>query len=410
MKSAPDMNKFVSDLRQGGQGRRFEPHLKYTRVEGGWLEQIPAHWQLLRVRRRLLPGTEGVKIGPFGSSLRLEMMSESGFKVYGQENVIYNDFSLGQRFVDKVKFDELREYRLRSGDVLVTMAGTTGRCQCMPERVAKGIMDSHLLRLRFQPEKVDRKFIALTIDQSPYIRAQMITAGRGSTMHGLNSSILKDLVVALDEQRAIAAFLDRETARIDELVKKMKRLIELLKEKRSALISRLVTKGLDPDAPMKGSRVQWLGDTPAHWRVKRLKYSLKDVEQGWSPSCETRPAESDEWGVMKVSCVNAMRFRAAENKALPKDLEPILEFELRLGDVLMSRANTRELLGSVALVDSLPSRLLLCDKLYRLSFAESVADSRLCASPLFTSVPLSDGTRGDWSKWFDAEHWSGYRA
>ncbi len=76
----------------------------------------------------------------------------------------------------------------------------------------------------------------------------------------------------LPEQRAIAAFLDRETAKIDGLVAEQQRLIELLKEKRQAVISHAVTKGLDPKAPMKPSGVEWLGDVPAHWEVKRLEH------------------------------------------------------------------------------------------------------------------------------------------
>lgn len=75
----------------------------------------------------------------------------------------------------------------------------------------------------------------------------------------------------LAEQRAIAAFLDRETAKINALVSKKERLIELLQEKRTALISRAVSKGLDPDAPMKESGVEWLGVVPAHWEVRRVK-------------------------------------------------------------------------------------------------------------------------------------------
>ncbi|GIX49461.1 MAG: hypothetical protein KatS3mg131_3672 [Candidatus Tectimicrobiota bacterium] len=76
----------------------------------------------------------------------------------------------------------------------------------------------------------------------------------------------------LAEQRAIAAFLDRETAKIDALVAKKERLIELLQEKRTALITRAVTKGLDPTVPMKDSGVEWLGEIPVYWEVKRLKY------------------------------------------------------------------------------------------------------------------------------------------
>ena len=69
----------------------------------------------------------------------------------------------------------------------------------------------------------------------------------------------------------IAAFLDHETAKIDRLIAKQERLIELLKEKRQAVISHAVTKGLNPDAPMKDSGVEWLGEVPAHWRIMKLK-------------------------------------------------------------------------------------------------------------------------------------------
>jgi len=93
-------------------------------------------------------------------------------------------------------------------------------------------------------------------------------------MHGLNSDIIKSLVLAVpgrNEQQQILAFLDRETARIDALIAKKKRLIELLQEKRTALISQAVTKGLNPDAPMQDSGVEWLGKIPKHWRVRRNK-------------------------------------------------------------------------------------------------------------------------------------------
>ncbi len=91
----------------------------------------------------------------------------------------------------------------------------------------------------------------------------------------LSKDKLADFEIAvppLPEQTAIAVFLDRETAKIDALVAKKERLIELLREKRTALISHAVTKGLDPDAPMKDSGVAWLGEVPAHWEVRRLKY------------------------------------------------------------------------------------------------------------------------------------------
>ena len=78
----------------------------------------------------------------------------------------------------------------------------------------------------------------------------------------------------LAEQAAIATFLDRETAKIDALVDEQRRLIELLKEKRQAVISHAVTKGLNPDAPMKDSGVEWLGEVPEHWDCQRIEAHL----------------------------------------------------------------------------------------------------------------------------------------
>ena len=85
-------------------------------------------------------------------------------------------------------------------------------------------------------------------------------------------SQMRILSLPLDEQAAIAAFLDRETRKIDALVEEQQRLIELLKEKRQAIISHAVTKGLNPDAPMKDSGIEWLGRIPANWEVRRLKH------------------------------------------------------------------------------------------------------------------------------------------
>lgn len=83
-----------------------------------------------------------------------------------------------------------------------------------------------------------------------------------------------------EEQTIIAAFLDRETAKIDALVEEQRRLIELLKEKRQAVISHAVTKGLDPHAKMKPSGIEWLGDVPEHWEIKRLKHISSFITVG----------------------------------------------------------------------------------------------------------------------------------
>lgn len=179
----------------------------------------------------------------------------------------------------------------------------------------------------------------------------------------------------LKVQRVIADFLDRKTAAIDALIQKKERLIELLQEKRQALITQAVTRGLDPRVPMKDSGIEWLGEIPAHWEAYALRYVLDSIEQGWSPSCENRPADETEWGVLKAGCVNGSEFNEMEQKALPADLEPRPQLEIRPGDLLMSRANTRELLGSTTLVRACRARLMLCDKLYRLRYKKRLVNA-----------------------------------
>jgi type I restriction enzyme S subunit len=211
-------------------------------------------------------------------------------------------------------------------------------------------------------------------------RDELQSLGQGSTFTELGRDRLASVSLVSppsDEQRAIAAFLDRETARIDALIEKKRRQIDLLQEKRSALISHAVTKGLNPHAATKDSGVEWLGPIPAHWTAVRIRRLLTRLEQGWSPQCEGREAGPDEWGIMKAGCANYGRFNELEHKALPADVKPEAIYEIKPGDVIMSRAcGTVGLVGSAAYVENCRPRLLLCDKLFRLHPYRDRCDAR----------------------------------
>lgn len=125
---------------------------------------------------------------------------------------------------------------------------------------------------------------------SPTYRAQveMACAGTSASMQNLSQDAFLNFTFPLpppDEQTAIATFLDRETGKIDALIAEQERLLALLVEKRQATISHAVTKGLNPEAPMKDSGVAWLGEVPVHWRVSPLKY-LVTFSSGGTPSKE----------------------------------------------------------------------------------------------------------------------------
>ncbi|MCJ8349183.1 restriction endonuclease subunit S [Moritella sp.] len=177
----------------------------------------------------------------------------------------------------------------------------------------------------------------------------------------------------LIEQEIIVNFLDHETAKIDTLIDKQQQLIKLLKEKRQAVISHAVTKGLNPQAPMKDSGVKWLGDVPEHWDVLQIRRILKLMEQGKSPECENRVSEYNEWGVLKTSCVNNAEYDYSQNKALPNFITPFPAYEVKIGDVLMSRASgSINLIGSVAYVYETPPKILLSDKIFRLHLTPQI--------------------------------------
>ncbi|CAI1611239.1 restriction endonuclease subunit S [Serratia marcescens] len=218
---------------------------------------------------------------------------------------------------------------------------------------------------------VDAKYLyylALTIQFSRYSTNTALPSMTQEHLNNYKFSVPK----AESERKKITDFLDHETAKIDNLIEKQQQLIELLEEKRQAVISHAVTKGLNPDVPMKDSGVKWLGKVPEHWSIIKLKHLINSFEQGWSPQCEARLAEKNEYGVLKVGCVNSGKFNSLEHKALPSNLEPQKQYLLKKNDLLISRANTKELVGSSAVVDKNYDNLILCDKLYRVKLISSV--------------------------------------
>jgi len=156
----------------------------------------------------------------------------------------------------------------------------------------------------------------------------------------LNQELIRGAAFTLpprEEQAAIAAFLDRETAKIDALIAEQEKLVALLAEKRQAAISHAVTKGLDPKAPMKDSGVAWLGEVPAHWEMKRVKDCGCEVVD-----CKNRTPESHDDGdyfVVRTSCVKDGRFNPEPGYWTDEAnfVEWTAKGRPRAGDVLFTR-------------------------------------------------------------------------
>ncbi|MFB2710755.1 hypothetical protein ACE1BU_07650 [Aeromonas veronii] len=349
---------------------QYQPYPEYKNTGLTWLGAIPNHW--------------GLKMAKFvfkrvQRPVRVEDDIVTAFRD-GQVTLRSNRRTEG--FTNALQ--EIGYQGVRSGDLLIhAMDGFAG---------AIGISDSEgkcspvcSVCIPISAESVNPYYYGYLVRQlavTGFITSLSKGIRERSTEFRFSEfSPLELALPPVDEQHIIAAFLDYETARIDRLIAQQQRLIELLKEKRQAVISHAVTKGLNPNAPMKDSGVEWLGQVPEHWIVRRLKHHIISMDQGWSPQCEARLAEENEFGVMKVGCVNGGVFRFSEHKALPAELEPKTEYCLKKGQLLVSRANTRELVGSAAVVDADYDQLLLCDKLYRIKLSSD-------ASPEFVALLL----------------------
>ncbi len=245
------------------------PEYKDSGVE--WLGEVPAGWEIQKLkliaRVRLSNVDKKSKEG------------EKGVMLCNYTDVYYND-----RITKDLEFmkataspEEIASFALRQGDVLITKDSEDWKDIAVPAHVDEDLDDVlcgyHLAQIRPDQKAADSKYLFWSFN-AHRVNHQFQIAANGITRYGIGKYWINNssfLVPPLPEQRAIAAFLDRETARIDALIEKKQRFIELLEEKRQALITQAVTKGLDPDVEMKDSGVEWIGEVPKEWKVVALR-------------------------------------------------------------------------------------------------------------------------------------------
>ena len=264
---------------ENGPQRRFKPYPAYSDSGVEWLGEIPAHWVPLSLSRVTVSRCDG----PFGSGLKSEHYAASGVRVVRLQNIGWAEFSgSDEAYVDENYARSLGNHTVVSGDLLVAGLGDeghpVGRACVAPNGIEPSMVKADCFRFRLDRRRILPAFAAYQLSVTAAAAAGSLATG--ATRSRMNLGIAASRKVALppiDEQRIVAAFLDRETARIDELVGKKERLIELLQEKRTALITRAVTEGLDPNVPMKDSGAEWLSEIPAHWCALRFKRLFKDI-------------------------------------------------------------------------------------------------------------------------------------
>ena len=209
----------------------------------GWLGDVPEHWQV----RRLKSLVSDSVAGPYGSSLTKAMYTTGGYRVYGQQQVIPDDFTAGDYYISATKYEEMKQYRVLPGDVLVSVMGTVGRVAVVPDNVEPGIINPRLVRYRPDLKTVRPRYLQLAMS-SPTARAQLIEASKGTTMEGLNMQSVGRLVVGvppLSEQEMILDAVGERTHDVRSALEAARDQMALLREYRSRLIADVVTGKLD---------------------------------------------------------------------------------------------------------------------------------------------------------------------
>ncbi len=264
---------------EGRMGRVWPRYPSYRDSGVEWLGEVPEGWAVrcLKTVATARPSNVDKKTEEGQRAVRLCNYMD----VYKNE-FITADIEFMRATASGV---QVREFGVRPGDVIATKDSETADDIAVPALVLADESDLvcgyHLTLIR-PDDRIALGPYLFRAMQSVGVADQFHLRANGVTRFGLPVGAFTEAVFPLpplSEQRAITAFLDRETAKIDTLVAKKERLLELLDEKRTALISRAVTKGLDPDVPMKNTGVEWLGEVPIHWEVPPV-YSRWDVTLG----------------------------------------------------------------------------------------------------------------------------------
>ena len=311
------------------------PYPAYKPSDADWLGDIPAHWEVRRLKFVASVVYSNVDKHSKEEELPVRLCN-------------YTDIYKNERITNSLNFmeatatiGEIRKFALKKGDIIITKDSEEWQDIAVPALVSEEldnvICGYHLALIRPFSKIVDNGYLFRSF-QAAALNYQFQVAATDITRYGLGKQALGDalfLVPPLAEQRAIAEYLDRETAQIDALIAKKRELLDLLERQRTALISHAVTKGLNPAAPLKPSGVDWLGEIPAHWEVVPLKYRF-DVRLG--KMLQSQPlsyydtkepylrAANILWGRVDLSDLKEMWFSPTEKEV----------YALKTGDLLVS--------------------------------------------------------------------------
>ena len=291
----------------------------------------------------------------------------------------YTDVYYGDRIVPELELmpatataSQVQTFRVQPGDVLITKDSEVSDDIGVPAYVERSSPDMvcgyHLALLRPIPQQTFGRFLYWAMN-SKYVSDQLSVGSTGITRYGLKLDVISQTRIHLPplaQQQNIANALDVETNQIDALISKRRRFIELL------------------DARAQALRDEWFNHLSSTYGLVAVRRLTTQIEQGWSPTCDSVPAEEDEWGVIRTSAVSSGTFLVNNNKRLPEATNPETRWQLRDGDLLITRGSgSRQMVGSACVARVGNRKLTLSDLVYRVRLTR--ADSEYVASAILSS-------------------------
>ena len=251
----------------------MKAYSKYKDSEIEWVKQIPSAWEICKLKYTAL-GKEQCFID--GDWIESKDISTDGIRYLTSGNVGPLKYKeQGNGYITEDTFRKLECKDVYEGDILISRLNEPISRACIVPNLNSRIVTC-VDNVIYRPDcnRFNKKYIVYVLNCTPYTEKANLSA-RGVTMHRVSRTMLGNFYIpvpSIAEQQAIASFLDAKTKPIDDIIAKREKQIELLEEMKSAVVSRAVTKGLNPDAKMKGSGIEWIGEVPEEWEISKVKY------------------------------------------------------------------------------------------------------------------------------------------
>ena len=251
----------------------YIPYKNYSPSKTYLLDEIPSNWEIIPMNQFVELVTDYVSNGSFASlRTNVEYKNEEDFAILVRLADNSNNFAGPFVYINEDAYNFLSKSKLFEGDIVLSNTGSIGSIFKVPNLGKPMSLAPNSLLIRFRNQTLaDYFFYLFSCDIGRKFLESITTVTTQPKFNKTDFRKLPMLMPPLKEQKQIANYLDKKTAKIDENISKNKKLIELLEEKRTALINEVVTKGLNPDVPMKDSGVEWIGEIPEHWEIIKVK-------------------------------------------------------------------------------------------------------------------------------------------